>query len=56
MANGWHLAHRKTEVEKADGSSSRQERVGVIISLHNLEVEEDVSIVATLFWAEGVWM
>ena len=29
----WHLACRKTEVEKAD-CSSRQERVGVVISLH----------------------
>ena len=54
----WRRANRKAEVEEADGSSSR-EGVGVFPSLHggkNLEVEEDLSIVATLFWAEGVWM
>ena len=30
----WQLGHRKVEVEAADGSSSRQELVGVVISLH----------------------
>ena len=49
----WHLAYRRIEVEEADGSSSRQERVCVVISLameiNSLEVEEDLSTMAMLF-------
>ena len=37
--------------EAADGS--KQERVCVAFTL---EVDEDFSTMATLFWAEGVWM
>ena len=55
-----HRAYRKDEIEEADGSSSRQEGTGVALSLflevNSLEVEEELSITATLFLAEGVWL
>ena len=59
-SRGYH-AHRKAEVEEADDSSnsSGKETLGVaslLMEVNNLEVEEDLSTVATLFWAEGVWM
>ena len=53
-ASCWHLAHRKVEVGAADGTS-RQERVRLVITLQ-LEAEENLSTMATLFWAEGVWV
>ena len=53
-ASCWHLADRKVEVGAADGSS-RQERVRLVITLQ-LEAEENLSTMATLFWAEGVWV
>ena len=56
----WHRANRKADIEEADGSSSsRQERVGIALSLllevNNLEIEELFTI-ATLACAEGVWV
>ena len=56
----WHRAHRKIEVEEADGTSSRQERVGVVVfpllEVNKLEVNEELSTMATLAWAEGMWI
>ena len=51
------IACREIGVETTDGSS-RQDRICYIFSLEvkDLEVEEELSTVATLFWAEGVWM
>ena len=53
-----HLTNRRVEVEAADGGSCRQERLSVVVSFHGLnvlEVEEDLSTMATLLGAEGVW-
>ena len=53
----WHRAHRKAEVEEANGSSRKE---GVSLSLfmdvNNVEVEEELSTMPTLSWAEGVWL
>ena len=55
-----HFAHRKVEVEAEGGGTSKQERIGFALSLstevNGLEVEEQLSTMATLFSAEGVWM
>ena len=45
------------EVEEADGSSSRQERVSLALAFfNNLEFEEELLTIAALCWAEGVWL
>ena len=44
-----HLACGKAEAEEADGSSSR---VSILIPLHGV----GLSTMATLQWAEGVWV
>ena len=53
-------AHREAEVEEADGSNSMAEGVGSALTVHgkvnNLEVEEELSTMATLARAEGVWV
>ena len=49
-------ANRKADIEEAEGSSSRQEGVGIGLSLsevNNLEIEEELSTMATLGCAEG---
>ena len=53
-ASRWHCAYRKAEVEEADCSGGKQERTHLVISFRG--GEDDLSTVATLFWAEGVWM
>ena len=52
----WHRADRKAEIEEADGSSSREGGSVSLTEVNNSEVAKDLSNVATLFWAEGVWM
>ena len=53
----WHRAHRKAEVEEANGSS-RKEGVSLspFMDVNSVEVEEELSTMATLSWAEGVWL
>ena len=50
--------HRKLEVEKAEAAAGEKESVSLSLSSwrNNVEVEEDPSTMAALFWAEGVWM
>ena len=51
--------YRKTEVEEADCSSSGQKEYNFAVLVHGsmwLEVEEELSILATQCWAEGAWI
>ena len=47
------------KIEKTDGSCCRKKKRTTSLSLfmeaYGLEVEEELSIMATQFWAEGVW-
>ena len=45
--------NRKAQVEETSGSSSGQGGIGFVITFH---VEEELSTMATLAWAEGSWM
>ena len=49
----------KAEIEEADGSGSRQEEsvsLSLFLEVKNLEVEGELSTMATLPWAEGAWL
>ena len=50
-------ACREAKIEEADGSSCRQEksqsRSRIFMEVHTLEVEEKLSTIATLCWAQG---
>ena len=50
--------HRKAKIEEADGSSGEKESVSLslFLEMSDVEVEEELSTVATQAWAEGVWM
>ena len=55
----WNGANRKALVEETNGSSSsRQEGIGFVVTLrvNNLEVDEELSTMATFAGAEGIWM
>ena len=55
-----HRVFQKIHQVWCEEGSRNQEGVGLALSLfievNNLEVEVDLSTLATLFWAEGVWM
>ena len=51
----WHCAHRTAEVEEAGGGSKKESvSLSLFMEITNLEVEEYLTTMATLFWAEGV--
>ena len=51
--------HGEVEIEETDGSSSRQKEfdfsVLVLGSILLVEVDEELSTLATQYWAEGAW-
>ena len=52
-------SHGKVNIEETDGSSSGQKEHDLSLSLFmeafGLEVEEELSTMATQYWTEGVW-
>ena len=51
--------HRKIEIEEADGNSSGQKSttsLSLFMEVLGLEVEEELSTMATQTWAEEVWI
>ena len=51
-------SYRTIEIEEADGSSSGQKStttLSLFMEVYGLEVDEELSTLATQYWAEGVW-
>ena len=54
----WDCSHGEVEIEETDGSSSRQKSttsLSLFMDAYALQVEEELSTMATHCWAEGVW-
>ena len=54
-------ACRKIKIEEVDGGSSRQKEYDFVffflfMEAFGLEIEEELSLLATQYWAEAVWM
>ena len=57
--SGECCAHGKAKIEEAVGGSSRKKNsvsLSLFLEVNDLEVEEEVSTLATQAWREGVWI
>ena len=52
------VSHGEVEIEKTDGSCGWKKStasLSLFMEAYGLEVEEELSTMATQYWAEGVW-